>query len=177
MQFKIIICNKCSTPQYIRKSQKHRKCPRCGYNIPCEKSKSFGEAESEMEASQIVRNMKTPGEIGQRFAKLRAKYQSQKANSNNYEILGNLITEMIGVFPKAMPRQLLIDNALKLGLDDLDFIIDILEKMNLEGLVLINKDHQNNEILKFPTIPFSFGKLYVRKPASSNEFHKKKWQK
>jgi hypothetical protein len=175
--YKIIICNKCSTPQYVRKTQKHRKCPRCGYNISCQKSKSFGEAETEPEASQVVRNMKTPGEIGQRLAKLQAKHQNQTSSVNNYKILSNLITEMIGVFPQAMPQNLLLENAKKLGIEDELFILNLIEKMNLEGLVLINKDFRHNVVLKFPKVPFSFGKLSVHKPASSTEFRKKKWEK
>jgi len=173
--YKIIRCNKCSTPQYVRKTQKHRKCPRCGYNISCQKSQAFGEAETEPEASQVVRNMKTPGEIGQRLASLQAKYQAPRSSSNQYELMGNLITEMMGVFPKAMPRQLLLDNAKKLGIDDTDFVNKLIDKMNLEGLVLINKDFQHNEVLKFPKVPFAFGKLYVRKPITASQFRKKKW--
>ena len=84
---------------------------------------------------------------------------------NKFQILGKLITELIAIFPNAMPFSYLIDKGVKeFGLPE-EFIEKIIENLNKNGLVLINKvNHQ--DVLKFPAIPFSAmnGKLYVSNP-------------
>ena len=175
--YRIIVCNKCGTPQYVRKDQKNRKCPRCGYTIQCQKMKTLSVAETEMEASQIVRNMKTPGEIGQRVAKLKAKLSKVTTKYDNFQMLSNLLTELLAIFPNAMPRDVLIEKAKEVGLEDIDFIHENLEKMSQEGLVIMNIDFNKKIILKFPSVPFTLGKITVSKPKSSVEFFRDKWEK
>jgi hypothetical protein len=169
----IVKCSNCGTVQYIGKDQKTRVCPRCKARLVCKDLRVFDTADSITEASQLVRSMKSPQEISQRLARLRANQQSP--NSDKYKILGHLITELLAIFPNAMPKHLLVEKALELNIP-LEFLEKILQTLHNEGLMLINKDstnHNTHFILKFPSVPFSLGKLYVKKPTSASKFRKK----
>lgn len=138
--------------------------------------KVFAKAESVKEASDLVRSMKTPSEIGQRLARLKSETSSNM--TNKYNLLGNLITELIAVFPNAIPFQMLISKGAELGLED-DFILKTIDHLNHQGLVLKNQDNTNFQshlILKFPNIPFTEGKLHVARPLPNAQFRKKKWK-
>ena len=122
----------------------------------------FAKALTIHEASQLVRSMKTPKEFEQRINKLKAS-SSATESQNKYQLLGKLITELIAIFPNAMPRSYLIDKGVKeFGLPE-EFIEKIIENLNKDGLVLINRVN-SQDVLKFPSIPFSIGKLYVSNP-------------
>ena len=124
----------------------------------------FAKALTIHEASQLVRSMKTPKEFEQRINKLKAS-SSATESQNKYQLLGKLITELIAIFPNAMPRSYLIDKGVKeFGLPE-EFIEKIIENLNKDGLVLINRVN-SQDVLKFPSIPFSAmnGKLYVSNP-------------
>ena len=124
----------------------------------------FAKALTIHEASQLVRSMKTPKEIELRINKLKAS-SSATQSQNKYQLLGKLITELIAIFPNAMPRSYLIDKGVKeFGLQE-EFIEKIIENLNKDGLVLINRVN-SQDVLKFPSIPFSAmnGKLYVSNP-------------
>jgi len=124
----------------------------------------FAKALTIHEASQLVRSMKTPKEIELRINKLKA-ISSATQSQNKYQLLGKLITELIAIFPNAMPRSYLIDKGVKeFGLLE-EFIEKIIENLNKDGLVLINRVN-SQDVLKFPSIPFSAmnGKLYVSNP-------------
>ncbi len=138
--------------------------------------KVFAKAESIREASDLVRSMKTPSEVGQRIARLKAVNSTD--STNKYNLLGILITELIAVFPNALPLRMLVSKGMELGLEE-DFIIKTMDHLNHQGLVLKNKDSTNNKshmILKFPNIPFSDGKLQVSQPMPNVQFRKKRWK-
>ncbi len=123
----------------------------------------FAKALTIHEASQLVRSMKTPKEIEQRINKLKAF--SSTESQNKYQLLGKLITELIAIFPNNMPKFYLIEKGVnEFGLPE-EFIEKIIENLNKNGLVLINKVN-NQDVLKFPSLPFSAynGKLYVSNP-------------
>ncbi|MHA1585609.1 MAG: hypothetical protein ACTSVU_01060 [Promethearchaeota archaeon] len=119
--------------------------------------------------------MKTPSEFGQRMARLNADlHQSKK---NNYEILGNVISELLAIFPNALPKDILLSKANEFDISD-EFCEGIFEKMSEAGLLLINKDRiadSNKTVFKFPSLPIKFGKLFIQKPSSSQRFQRKKW--
>jgi hypothetical protein len=172
--YKIIRCLECGTLQYIRDDQVTRSCPRCRYKIKCKSAKVFARADSEREASEIVRSMKTPGEITQRMSHLKSVLHKSSTGKNNlYPALGKIITQLLSVFPNAMPQSILISKAKEMLICENDIeILDILDKLNKEGLMLINKDFNNNIILKFPSLPFTYGKIHVSKPNTKVQFNK-----
>ena len=124
--------------------------------------KVFAKALTIKEASQLVRSMKTPKEIEQRINKLKV-FSSTSESQNRYQLLGKLITELIAIFPNTMPLSYLIDKGVKEFELPEEFIEKIIENLNKNGLVLINKVN-NQDVLKFPSLPFSAGKLYVSNP-------------
>ena len=151
-------------PQYISSTQKSRRCPKCRTKINCARMNVFAKALTIKEASQLVRSMKTPNEIEQRINKLKT-LSSTTESQNKYHLLGKLITELIAIFPNTMPKFYLIEKGEKeFGLQE-EFIEKIIENLNKNGLVLINKIN-NEDVLKFPSIPFSAmnGKLCVSNP-------------
>ena len=151
-------------PQYISSLQRTRRCPKCRTKLNCERMAVFAKALTINEASQLVRSMKTPKEIELRINKLKALSSTTKSQ-NKYLLLGKLITELIAIFPNTMPKFYLIEKGVnEFGLTE-EFIEKILENLNKNGLVLINKVN-NKDVLKFPNIPFSAmnGKLYVSHP-------------
>jgi len=151
-------------PQYISSSQRSRRCPKCRTHINCERMKVFAKALTIKEASQLVRSMKTPKEIEERINKLKV-FSSASESQNRFQLLGKLITELIAIFPNTMPLSYLIDKGVKEFDLPQDFIEKIIENLNKNGLVLINKVN-NQDVLKFPSLPFSAmnGKLYVSSP-------------
>ena len=124
----------------------------------------FARALTINEASQLVRSMKTPREIEQRINKLKA-FSSTSESQNKFQLFGRLITELIAIFPNAMPRLYLIDKGVNEFELQEEFIENTIEILSKNGLVLINKIN-NQDVLKFPSIPFSAmnGKLYVSLP-------------
>ena len=149
-------------------------CPRCRKRSNCSTLKVFDSAETELEASEIIRSMKTPDEIKQRIAIL--KTQITSPTSSPLDLLGKLLTELIATFPNAIPQTLLFEKALSLGLTA-EFMEKTLAQLHQEGLVIINRDktlHQKHDLLKFPSIPFHFGKLYVKRPVSLTRLNKAK---
>ena len=151
-------------PQYISSSQRSRRCPKCRTKLNCKRMNVFAKALTINEASQLVRSMKTPKEIEQRINKLKA-LSSTTESQNKYQILGKLITELIAIFPNTMPKFYLLEKGVnEFGLPE-EFIEKIIENLNKNGLVLINRVN-NKDVLKFPSIPFSAmnGKLYVSNP-------------
>ena len=172
MSFKIVKCSACGLPKYIRKRQKTMSCPRCRKRSNCQNLKIYDSAETELEASNIIRSMKTPDDIKQRLAILKTQFASQP--SSPHELLGKLITELIATFPNAIPQTLLIEKATNLGLSS-EFVEKTIAQLNQEGLVIINRDQTLNrihELLKFPSVPFQFGKLNVKRPVSLKHLHK-----
>ena len=134
--------------------------------------KILDSAETEQDASNIIRSMKTPDDIKQRLAILKTQLTSQ--TSSPHDLLGKLLTELIATFPNAIPRTLLIDKATNLGLST-EFVDEILGQLHQEGLVIINRDktlHQTHKLLKFPSVPFHFGKLIVKRPVSLKQLNK-----
>ena len=116
--------------------------------------------------------MKTPDEIKQRMTLLKTQFSSQ--TSNSLDLFGKLLTELIATFPNAIPQVLLHEKALNLGLSA-DFVEKTIDQLHLAGLVIINRDKTLNtkhNLLKFPSIPFHFGKLYVKRPASLTRLKK-----
>jgi len=137
--------------------------------------KVFGKALSIQEASQFVRTLKTPSEMVQRVAKLKANINLTK--ENKYNMLSKLITELLAIFPNAMPQKILFSKASELGLEE-EFVSKILKLLHEKGLMIRNKDKTNfnsNFLLKFPSIPFKEGKIIVDKPIPNAHFRKKKW--
>ena len=180
MEYLIIHCNRCGTPQYITSTQKTRTCPRCRQRIVCSKMKVIARTSSIKEANQMVRDMKTPSEVKQRISMLSEKYKSSKSQEDlDYEILGELISEMSAVFPRAIPQNILLERAKELGIETLNIIEDIFSKLNQQGLLLINKNSRGQITLHFPSIPFKFNKLFVNKPKNTQDFQReseKKWK-
>lgn len=89
--------------------------------------------------------------------------RNPKKVGNKDILLGQLISELLKIFPNAMPEDFLIEKAIELELDE-KYVKDIISKLNERGLVIITKDDSNKskkKILKFPSIPFKFGKLYI----------------
>ncbi len=108
--------------------------------------------------------MKTPNEVSRRLAKVFALKKSGTQNQN-YN-LGILISELLGIFPKAMPMKILLEKAQNINISK-DFVEKSLEDLNKEGLVLLSKDSANKNgerVLIFPSLPFKFGKMSVSKP-------------
>jgi hypothetical protein len=147
-------------------------CPRCHKRSNCSTLKILDSAETELEASNIIRSLKTPDDIKQRLAILKTQLTSQ--SSSPHDLLGRLLTELIATFPNAIPQTLLIEKATNLGLSP-EYVEKIIAQLNQEGLVIINRDqtlHQTHELLKFPSVPFKFGKLNVKRPVSLKHLHK-----
>ena len=145
-------------------------------HLKVQKLKVFAKAESVKEASDLVRSMKTPSEVGQRIARLKAETSSD--TTNKHHLLGNLITELIAVFPNAIPLQMLVSKGVDLGLEE-EFILKTIDHLNHQGLVLKNQDNtnfQSHMILKFTNVPFTEGKLHVARPLPNVQFRKKKWK-
>ena len=181
MTYHIIRCNQCATPQYIKSTQKTRKCPRCGNRIKCQKMKVFIKANSVGEASDIVRTMKTPSEYRQRINTLKKKHSKTiKKNGFEYRVLGELITEFVAVFPRAISQQMFLNKCRELGIEEPNFVLDLLDELNQQGLVIKNKNAKGKTSLFFPSLPFKYKKLYVKKPKLKKEFNKefdKTWKK
>ncbi len=147
-------------------------CPRCRKRSNCSTLKILDSAETALEASNIIRSMKTPDDIKQRLAILKTQLTSQ--TSSPHDLLGKLFTELIATFPNAIPRTLMMEKATNLGLSP-EFVEKIIAQLNQEGLVIINRDqtlHRTHELLKFPSVPFQFGKLHVKRPVSLKHLHK-----
>ena len=147
-------------------------CPRCRKRSNCSTLKILDSAETALEASNIIRSMKTPDDVKQRLAILKTQLTSQ--TSGPHELLGKLFTELIATFPNAIPRTLMMEKATNLGLSP-EFVEKIIAQLNQEGLVIIKRDqtlHQAHELLKFPSVPFHFGKLSVKRPVSLKHLHK-----
>src|SRR6056297_3418819 len=175
MEYYIIHCNKCATPQYIKSGQKTRKCPYCGNRMVCKKMRIFAKTNSLQEANQIVRDIKTPTEVKKRISLIANKYKNaSNQKSFNYQLLGDLLSELIAVFPRALPESYLIQRAEMLGLKDEEFIEKILDQLNQHGLMTRNKDQKGRMVLYFPSLPFKFKKLYVKKPKPKKEMEEER---
>jgi len=125
--------------------------------------KILAKAESVQEALQIVQHMKSPHKYELQIEKFKAKLQGTKKSEE--VIIGDLLSELIQLFPNQLPKSYLIQAAENIELD-LDTLEKNLEKLNQAGLVLINRDFRPNShdfLLKFPSIPFTFGKIQVKK--------------
>lgn len=136
--------------------------------------KVYAKALTIKEASQLVRSMKTPSKIEQRINAIK-RFSSASESNNKFQLLGKLITELLAIFPIAMPKEYLIDKGVKeLGLQG-EFIEEVIENLNKSGLVLVNK-FNNKYILKFPSLPFSAmnGKLYVSQPDLKQKYDSKR---
>ena len=169
----IVKCTKCGLVQYILEGQNSRICPKCNILLKCKDLKIFEKALSVTEASQLVRDIKSPKEIWGRVDRFRAS--QKQTNQDDLSLLGELITELISIFPNALPKSLLLEKAIELGISE-DKIEGILISMNQKGAVLINKSKiqkQTESFLKFPAIPINFGKLHIKKPISQSKFLKK----
>ncbi|MHA1720468.1 MAG: hypothetical protein ACTSWX_00610 [Promethearchaeota archaeon] len=136
--------------------------------------KVYAKALTIKEASQLVRSMKTPSKIEQRINAIK-RFSSASESNNKFQLLGKLITELLAIFPIAMPKEYLIDKGVKeLGLQG-EFIEEVIENLNKSGLILVNK-FNNKYILKFPSLPFSAmnGKLYVSQPDLKQKYDSKR---
>lgn len=163
--FKVIGCPKCKTIQYIKKDQKTRICTQCGQQINCLKSPVLTKANSEKEAQAIVKSMKTPNEVVLKLKQYQQKMEVNKSQRrDNYQILGDLISQLLEIFPRAIPEAILLKQAADSGLDDREFITHILSEFQSIGNLIINLDFQNNRLLKFINVPFSYGKISIKKP-------------
>ena len=160
--------------QYILEGQTSRTCPKCKTRLKCKDLKVFEKALSVTEASQLVREIKSPKEIWGRVDRFRANHK--QTNLDDLSLLGELITELISIFPNALPKALLLAKAIELGISE-DRVEGILISMNQKGAVLINKSknqqQETESFLKFPAIPINFGKLHIKKPISQSKFLKK----
>lgn len=159
----IVRCSQCGTPQYIREDQKTRTCPKCRKRIKCNVLKKLANAQSAQEAIKIVQSLKTPNKYEAKIELLKSRLQGSKRS--NESVFGNLISELLLVFPNQLPKKELLVQASKLDITE-EEVESFLEQLNKKGLVLINKDFRPNHsglLLKFPSIPFTFGKISVKK--------------
>ncbi|WP_457557737.1 DUF1922 domain-containing protein [Candidatus Harpocratesius sp.] len=159
----VVRCSNCGTPQYIRETQKTRTCPKCRKKIKCQTLKILAKAENIHEALQIVQTMKSPNKYELKIEEFKAKLQGTKKNQEI--LLGDLLSELILLFPNQLPKSYLIENAKNIGLDLKKLEANLL-KLSQAGLMLINKDFRPGStdlLLKFPSIPFTFGKINIRK--------------
>jgi hypothetical protein len=163
--FKVIGCPKCKTIQYVKKDQKTRICTQCGHHIDCLKSPILSKANTEKEAQATVKSMKTPNDIILKLKQYQQKIDYTKSQrGDNYQILGDLITKLLEFFPNAIPESILFEQAVDSGLDNREFITQILNELQNVGNLIINLDFQNNRLLKFINVPFSYGKISIKKP-------------
>lgn len=159
----VVRCSNCGTPQYIQESQKTRTCPKCRKKIKCTKLKIYAKAESIREALQIVQQMKSPNKYELRIEEFKAKLQGTKKNEDI--LLGELLSELIHIFPTQLPKSYLVQTAENLGLD-LGRLETKISEMNQAGLILVNKDfrpNSNDLLISFPSLPFKFGQIRVHK--------------
>jgi len=172
-EWKIIKCMNCGTPQYIKKGQGSRKCPRCEKQLDCQKHKALAWASTINEAIEIVKELKTPAEMQQRIYELKQKiHQNAQPNQDKYKILGDLITELLYTFPNSMPQSILHQKATEIGLDDQEFIASILNAIHQQGNVLINHDQRGNVVYKFVNLPIFYQKLKIQRPQASAQINK-----
>jgi formylmethanofuran dehydrogenase subunit B len=165
----------CGTPQYIKKDQRHRKCPRCDKQLDCNKHKAIAWAETINEAIEIVKELKTPAEMQQRIFELKHKIQNtSNAIRDNYALLGDLITELLYTFPNSMPQSIIIQKAIEIGLEDQEFITTTLNAINQKGDVLINQDQRGNKVYKFINLPIYYQKLKIQYPQASKQINKER---
>jgi len=116
--------------------------------------------------------MKSPDDVMQRMAILKTQYSSP--TSNPHSLLGKLISELIATFPNAIPKSLLLEKAESIGIPA-EFVDKTIIQLHQEGLVIINRDktlNRKHELLKFPSVPFHFGKLMVKRPVSLTRLNK-----
>ena len=162
--FSIIRCIECGNPQYVRRGQKSRICPRCHTRLNIVKLKIFDSTESIKEANELIRKLKTPPEYEQRIAALQST-QGLKSTSSP-EILGRVISELLVTFPNVISKALLVEKAIAIGLD-FPIIENILLQLHDAGLMVekpVISSDPRGLLLKFPAVPFTFGKLHVSIP-------------
>ncbi|MHA1612546.1 MAG: DUF1922 domain-containing protein [Promethearchaeota archaeon] len=165
--YHIVKCNNCGLAQFIREDQKTRFCPKCNKKLKCNQLKVLDKAQSPLEAVQIVQSMKISNKFEKKIDIIKSQLQGPKKSSKE-KIFGDLISGLIPLFPNNIPKQYLLDQAIKMDLLEED-VENLLEKLHEAGLVIINRDFRpgNNDIvLKFPSIPFSVGKITVKKSKS-----------
>jgi uncharacterized Zn finger protein (UPF0148 family) len=160
----IIECSKCGTPQYIRKGQQSRICPKCHFHITCKNQEPIANASSELEAQQIVQSMKIPNELELRMHHLHNQLtSSDKAKSNPYYLFNNVISQLLGPFPNTIPLLVIYSKTQEIGLED-KFIDKILQELNTEGYLLQSTDSRGNELIKFTNLPIHLDKIHIQRP-------------
>jgi hypothetical protein len=121
----------------------------------------LGKAESELDAQGLVKVLKTPPELDKRMVKFQKQLQkTQTAPNDKYTLFNTLIGELIGMFPNALPIQILLTKGKEVGLEE-EFIITSIALLKENGYILERKDHQNNAIFKFLNLPITFQKYQI----------------
>lgn len=164
MSFLIIECSRCGTPQYIRLGQHTRICPKCNLHINCQTVKPLTRVSSEKEAVECIQSMKTPNELEERIKKVRNLIKKNENIKQDKSLLfSNLISELLGLFPNAMPKKIIYIKAAEINLDS-DFVTKLIKELESNGFLLNSVDFQNNEIIKFINLPITLGNIHIKKP-------------
>lgn len=121
------------------------------------------------EAQAIVKALKTPSDVAIKINEFSKKIQSNRSStSDKSSLLGTLISELLNLFPNAMPEKLLFDKIKDFDIED-QFLQNILDQFQELGYLLRNKDAQGNRVLKFLNTPFTIGKITILKPKLISE--------
>jgi hypothetical protein len=164
MSFLVIECSKCGTPQYIKKGQEGRVCPKCHFHINCKTIEPLGKASSEIEAQKLVQSMKIPNELSDRMVHLRQRLNlNGEKTATPYFLFNNIVTQLLGPFPNRIPLAILMKQAEEIGLE-VSFVEKILANLESEGYLLKSDDVRGNSTIKFTPLPLDLGKIHIKRP-------------
>ncbi|MHA1786372.1 MAG: DUF1922 domain-containing protein [Candidatus Helarchaeota archaeon] len=135
-KFVLFLCGNCGTKLYSPRTQKTKKCIRCGKIIKIETAKKIGSFKSEPEAILALKYSKVPKDIQDEFLKeMIDKSQIKKTKESNLKLFQKLIVKLSNECKDGLiPIELINKEAKNIGFTE-ELIKRYLRNFLIEGLI------------------------------------------